>query len=202
MEKDAPTVTIQEMVDEVRAGKMSRRRLVKTLTALGISAAGIGAITAAASRATSAHPAQAVPTPHAQKTKQDLHLHQQHLTHQQTGNIHALQQDYADDAIVEDSMFSRPFVGREAIMERKNTGLAAIGDLHIRVTNRVARDGQLTVEWVATGTHSGDFPGLPASDRPFSIEGVTVVVRAHGKVVRESIYYDMNEVHRQLRRVE
>ncbi|HLX58783.1 MAG TPA: ester cyclase [Ktedonobacteraceae bacterium] len=195
-EKDTPTVTIPEMVDEMRAGKMSRRELVKSLAALGISTAGIGAITAVASRAIFTHFTQAAPVP--QKSEQDLHLHQQHLAHQLKGDIPALQQDYADHAIVEDSMLSRPFIGREAIISRKNKGMAAIPDLHIHVTGRVTQGGQLTVEWVATGTHSGDFPDLPASGRTFSIQGVTVVVREHGKIVRESIYYDMDEVRRQL----
>ena len=56
----------------------------------------------------------------------------------------------------------------------------------------------LTVEWVASGTHVHDYPGLPATGRAFSIPGVTVVVRRDGKIVRESLYYDMAEVHRQL----
>src|SRR5258707_9495297 len=42
--------TIPEMVDEVRAGKMQRRQFMKRLTLMGISAAGIGAIAAAAAR--------------------------------------------------------------------------------------------------------------------------------------------------------
>jgi len=34
--------------------------------------------------------------------------------------------------------------------------------------------------------------------RAFSIPGVTVVVRQNGKIIRESLYYDMEEVRRQL----
>jgi steroid delta-isomerase-like uncharacterized protein len=54
------------------------------------------------------------------------------------------------------------------------------------------------VEWIATGTHKVDYPGLPATGRKFSIPGVTVVVRRNGKIVRESLYYNMAEVQRQL----
>jgi steroid delta-isomerase-like uncharacterized protein len=70
--------------------------------------------------------------------------------------------------------------------------------LKVSVTNRIVHGNQLTVEWVASGTHTGDFPGLPASGRSFSIPGVTVVVRNNGKIVRESLYYDMAEVQGQL----
>ena len=41
-------VTIPQMVEDVRAGRMSRRRLIRVLTALGISTVGVGAIVAAA----------------------------------------------------------------------------------------------------------------------------------------------------------
>ncbi len=95
-------------------------------------------------------------------------------------------------------MYPEPFVGKAAIMSRKGVGMAAIPDLRIQVSNRVAHGAQVVVEWTATGTHTGDFPGLAASGRPFSIRGVTVVVREKGKIVREAIYYDMHEVRRQL----
>ncbi len=106
--------------------------------------------------------------------------------------------DYHEDAIVEDSMYPHPIAGRAAIMARKSAGFAAMPDMRITVTNRIARGEQLTVEWVASGTHVHDYPGLPATGRAFSIPGVTVVVRRNGKIVRESLYYDMAEVHRQL----
>ena len=57
---------------------------------------------------------------------------------------------------------------------------------------------QSTVEWVALGSHTADYPGLAATGRTFSIPGVTAIVRQNGKIVRESLYYDMDEVRRQL----
>src|SRR6266571_4532640 len=111
------TYTIPQMVEDVRGGKLPRRHFIKTLAAMGISAAGIEAIGAAASRplVTTAAP--------------------------------------------------RPKVHEEP------------------------------------KTHVGDLPGLPASGRQFSLRGVTVVVREQGKIVREAIYYDVSELHRQLGQV-
>ncbi len=90
--------------------------------------------------------------------------------------------DYAEHAIAEDSMYQHPFVGRAAIMSRKSAGMAAMPGLKINVTNRIAHGNQLTVEWVASGTHAGDYPGLVASGRSSSIAGVTVVVRQNGRL--------------------
>jgi len=191
--------TIPELVDDVRAGKMNRRQLIKRLTIMGVSAAGAGAIAAVAAHQFSSN-AAAPRVNGDNNAQQHIQQHQQHLAHQTTGNVQQLQQDYHQDAIVEDSMYASPFIGRQAIMARKSAGLAAIPDVHISVTNRIVHGDALTVEWVATGTHLHDYPGLPATGRSFSIPGVTVVVRREGKIVRESLYYDMAEVQRQLGR--
>jgi steroid delta-isomerase-like uncharacterized protein len=190
--------TVPQLVDEVRAGKMPRRNFMRALAALGLSAAGASAISASAAEpASTAKQSTPTPPPDDQPV-QNLDLHEKHLAHQMQGNTGALQHDYAEHAVVEDSMYSEPFVGKAAIMARKGIGMAAIPDLKIAVTNRIAHGPQVLVEWTATGTHTGDFPGVPASGRPFSIRGVTVVVRHEGKIVREAIYYDMQEVRRQL----
>ncbi len=188
--------TIPEMVDELRAGKMQRRQFMKRLTLMGVSSAGVGAIVAAAaSRQFASKP---VPQGNLQDAVDHLQRHDEHLAHQSQGNIDRLYNDYAEHAVVEDSMYPHPFVGRAAIMARKSAGMSAIPGLKINVTNRIVHGNQLTVEWVASGTHSGDYPGLAATGRSFSIPGVTVVVRHNGKIVRESLYYDMDEVRRQL----
>ena len=196
MQEEAHSNTIPQMVEDVREGKLPRRNFMKALAALGISAAGASTIAGAAANSPVAKPVQVVhPEDESQK---NLHLHQQHLAKQTQNKTSELEHDYAMDAVVEDSMYNQPFVGRAAIMARKGIGMAAIPDLKIAVSNRVAHGPQVVVEWIATGTHTGDFPGLSASGRPFSIRGVTVVVRHEGKIVREAIYYDMEEVRRQL----
>jgi len=183
--------TIPQMVADVRAGKMSRSQLVQTLTALGLSASGAAIIAAAA------HSAPVTPIPrmdvHEDEALQ-LQLHDRHLEARNARNMNALQDDYALDAVVEGSMFPEPFVGRAAIAARIEAEKVAFPDLRVEITNRVVHGNQVTVEWVATGTHAGDFPGFPASGRSFAIPGVTVVIREHGRIVRESLYYDMEVV--------
>jgi steroid delta-isomerase-like uncharacterized protein len=188
--------TIPQMVDEVRAGKMPRRNFIKALTAMGISAAGVGAIVATvSSRSFSAAHNEIHAHEHA---AQHIQRHQEHIAHQNGSNADALNNDYAEDAVVEDSMHSEPFVGRAAIMRRKNMIFAAASEGKITVTNRIVHGNQVTAEWIAEGIHSGDLPGLPASGRSFSLQGVTVVVRHNGKIVREALYYNVAELRRQL----
>jgi steroid delta-isomerase-like uncharacterized protein len=183
--------TIPQMIDNVRAGKMSHSQLVQTLTAMGISASGARVIAAASQTI----PATPIPR---MDVKEDealqLQLHDRHLEVRNARNVSALQNDYAEDAIVEGTMFPEPFVGRAAVEARIAAEMVAFPDLRVQMTNRVVHGNQVTVEWVATGTHTGDFPGFPASGRSFSIPGVTVVIRERGKIVRESLYYDMDVV--------
>ncbi len=186
--------TIPQLVDDMRAGKLSRRQFTRKLALIGVSATGISAIVAAALRFST--------TPHiikAQEEEKHLQLHDQHLAHQTNGNTSALRNDYAEHAVVEDSLYDEPFVGRDAIMARKDTGFAAVTDAHIAVINRVVHENQVTVEWVATGKHTGDLAGIPATHRPYVLHGVTVVVRdEHGKIVREALYYDADDFRRQV----
>ena len=188
--------TIPQMVEDVRAGKMARRQFMKRLTTMGITAAGIGAIVAASSSSAETASLQVHTADHSAK---HIQLHDQHLTHQSQGNASELHNDYAEHAVVEDSMHAQPFVGRTAIMTRKNLILAAASDAGITVTNRIVNGNQVTAEWVATGRHTGHLPGLPASGRSFTLRGVTVVIREKGKIVREALYYDVSELHSQLR---
>jgi steroid delta-isomerase-like uncharacterized protein len=189
-------VTIPQMVEDVRVGKMPRRRLIRALTALGISAVGVGAVVAVTEHQLTS---KAVPHVHQHDDVQHhIQLHNQHISHQSSGNTGALQNDYAEHAIVEDSMYPEALVGRKAIMERKGMGMAAIPDIKLTITNRVAHGNQVSAEWVATGTHNGELPGMPATGRPFTLRGVTVTIREQGKIVREAIYYDLHDLKRQI----
>lgn len=189
--------TIPQLVDTVRAGKMSRRRLITTLALLGVSSAGIAAIVAQALRP--ATPKHTTPLPSPEEI-QHLQQHDQHLTNQSQGNLEQLQHDYAEYAVVEDSFYAEPLVGRAAIMARKGTGMAAVKNAQINVTNRMVQGKQVVVEWVATGQHTGDLPGLPATQRHYVLHGVTVVVREQGQIIREALYYDADDFRKQLSR--
>ena len=132
--------TIPEMVDDVREGKMQRRQFVKQLTLMGVSAAGVGAIVAAAAgRHFATRPVLQTNGLDAVDHEQ---LHEQHLAHQSQGNLDHLYHDYVEHAVVEDSMYPQPFVGRAAILSRKSAGLQAIPGLKINVTNRIQHGSQ------------------------------------------------------------
>jgi steroid delta-isomerase-like uncharacterized protein len=68
---------------------------------------------------------------------------------------------------------------------------AAIPDMQMVPTTVLTTGSALAVEWIATGTHSGDFPGLPATGNPFHIRGISMIELVGGQVQRVSDYWDL-----------
>ena len=182
------TPSIHDLLDELRAGHISRRHLLEGLTALGVSGAAAALIVA--------HHNQHPSTPSAEKMH--YQLHDQHITRQTAGNTNAMVGDYAQDAVVEDPLFSAPFVGTEAIARRYAAEVASVPDRSLTITHRTLQDHQLIVEWTAMGTHAAPFLGIGGNGKRFSITGVTVVSRRDGKIVRESHFFNTQDLLRQI----
>jgi steroid delta-isomerase-like uncharacterized protein len=56
----------------------------------------------------------------------------------------------------------------------------------------VAADGKSGgLYWTWRGRQTKDFPGLPATNKPFDIRGAAVVEFTDGKISRSSDYWDL-----------
>jgi steroid delta-isomerase-like uncharacterized protein len=106
--------------------------------------------------------------------------------------------DYHADAIVNDPLFGKPLVGKLAIATHKTAEMIALSDVDLKVTDRWVIGGELTAIWEVTGIHSGPYYNLPATGRRISISGATVVTRRDGKIAQETLYYDADDMLRQL----
>jgi steroid delta-isomerase-like uncharacterized protein len=106
--------------------------------------------------------------------------------------------DYNADAIVNDPLFGKPLVGKLAIATHKTAEMIALSDVELKVTDRWTMGSDLTAIWEVTGIHSGPYYNLPATGRRISISGATVVTRRDGKIAQETLYYDADDMLRQL----
>lgn len=179
---------VQGLFDSVRKGKISRRKLIAALTSLGVTSAGAGIVAAARFQ----------PVGGTQRHAEHLLLHDQHVDRQIRGEVDAMMADYADDAIVDDPLFDQPFVGKQAIAQRYAAEVASVPDRALHITNRVVNGDTLIVEWRATGTHVAEFLGFGGTGRSFMINGVTIVTRSSGKIIRESHYFNATDLRRQV----
>jgi steroid delta-isomerase-like uncharacterized protein len=46
-------------------------------------------------------------------------------------------------------------------------------------------------EWIMSGTHSGDAPGMPATGKAFSVPGAWITEMHDGKIKRNSDYWNL-----------
>jgi steroid delta-isomerase-like uncharacterized protein len=97
---------------------------------------------------------------------------------------------FTEDCLFEDVTFAVVTRGKEQLRGFATGAFAAIPDIRFELTGRVAAGEQAAIEWVMAGTHTGDFPGLPATGKPFSVRGSTILELENGKIRRESDYWD------------
>jgi hypothetical protein len=215
----APEQRIDDMVELASKGKLSRRRLVTSLTALGASASAVATFVAASEWL--GQQQRTTQSPATPQEQQNLQQHDQHLAAQTSGanstptaaptpkamsdpelqaKVNAILQDYHPDAVVEDMLSRTPIQGHAAIGVHKAQEYLSFSKLNIQLTRRYAINDQVVAEWVATGKLDGEFKGLVGQGEAFEIPGVTVVTRdANGKILKESIYYNLAHVQTYLR---
>jgi predicted ester cyclase len=107
--------------------------------------------------------------------------------------------DYAEEAVVNDPLFARPLVGKPAIGTHKLAEMIAISDIDFEIGERWEDGNKLYANWTVTGIHSGPYYDLPPTDEEIVLKGSTVVTRNDdGKIVEETLYYDADDMRRQL----
>lgn len=195
--------SVEELVAGARAGNVSRRGFIAAMSAAGASAVGMSVLLAA----TRTQPASTTRlAPAGSQEAANLAAHDDHLAAQMSSdpsaanadpNSHWATSDYHPNAVVED-VGHGTVTGQAAIVARKQAQAKAVANPVINILNRFPFGQQVVAEWEVVGTHVGDYLGFKATGRSFSIRGLTVVTRQDGKIVKESIYYDPQELQRQL----
>jgi steroid delta-isomerase-like uncharacterized protein len=73
--------------------------------------------------------------------------------------------------------------GPAGMREVAQSMFAAFPDYHVEIDKIVANDDKVAIRSIHTGTHQGDFMGMPASGKQASWTGMTAVRFENGKVV-------------------
>ena len=98
---------------------------------------------------------------------------------------------FTDDCVFEDVTFGVITRGKEELRSFVNGAFAAVPDFRYKLKGRFATSRWAVIEWVMSGTHNGDFPGIPATGKRFSsVRGSTILELEAGKIRRESDYWD------------
>ena len=107
---------------------------------------------------------------------------------------------FSDDVLYEDVTFGAVNKGSDALRKFATDAFGSFSDMNFKLTSRfVSADGQRgAMEWVWGGRQTKDFPGLPATNKPFQVRGASVVEFRDGKISRDSDYWDLATYKRQI----
>ena len=105
------------------------------------------------------------------------------------GDASLIADQYARHAILE-SPVSGVAQGRDAIRAAYERLLWALGPLDVSREELLVDGDRVVFCFAAKGTHSGEFFGLPATGKQFTIHGVTLMTFEAKKIVHERRVHD------------
>jgi steroid delta-isomerase-like uncharacterized protein len=76
--------------------------------------------------------------------------------------------------------------------------LRAIPDHRLKIVRQIADGDFVATQWITEGTQKADLPGIPATNRPFSVSGITVSRVVDGKIAEEWQNWDFQGLLEQL----
>jgi steroid delta-isomerase-like uncharacterized protein len=98
---------------------------------------------------------------------------------------------YTHDAVYEDVPDGTAYEGLEAIKKSLSEDITYAPDVRVEVVSILVSEDRGALEWVWSGTQTGDIPGLmPATGKPFSVRGVSLFEFESNKIKKQSDYYD------------
>jgi steroid delta-isomerase-like uncharacterized protein len=74
-------------------------------------------------------------------------------------------------------------MGPEAYKRQLLLFVAGYPDLQFTIEDTIAEKDKVVACWTITGTHKGDFMGVPATNKKVSVDGVTIHHLTNGKIM-------------------
>ena len=89
-----------------------------------------------------------------------------------------------------DPNLSGSAIGPEAYKRQVARFVTGFPDLRFSVEDTVAENDKIVVAWTISGTHKGEFMGIPATNKKISVDGITINHIVNGKIMDSYISYD------------
>jgi steroid delta-isomerase-like uncharacterized protein len=105
---------------------------------------------------------------------------------------------FTDDCVYEDLPMGVLTHGKAELEQFYHMTRNAFPDFKIELTSHFVAGNRAGAEWIMTGTHKGDLPGLPASNKQVSLRVASAFELQDNKLKRCSDYFDMATALKQL----
>jgi len=125
------------------------------------------------------------------RLKSRLALVEEHVRRENAHDLDGILATFGPDALYDDEPWDDHRRGRDEVRLYYKALLSAAADFQIEVHNRYAADGAVILEVTISGTHTGDWRGLPATGRKVSFPLCGIFTfDSGGRILGEKIYYD------------
>lgn len=81
-------------------------------------------------------------------------------------------------------------IGPDAYKRNVLLFLAGYPDLRWTIEDTIAEEDKVVACWTISGTHKGDYMGIPATNKRVSVDGMTVHHIANGKIMDSTSNWD------------
>jgi len=75
---------------------------------------------------------------------------------------------------------------------------AAFPDLHVAIEDIFSEQDKLVASWMISGTHEGEYEGIPPTDKKIFVHGITIHHLVDGKILDSYVSWDALGLMRQL----
>jgi len=96
----------------------------------------------------------------------------------------------ADTHALGDPTVSGRGVGPESYQRQVERFLTGLPDLRFDVEETISEGEKLVVSWTITGTHRGEFLGVPPTNRRVVFSGITINQIRNGKIIESTVIWD------------
>jgi steroid delta-isomerase-like uncharacterized protein len=96
----------------------------------------------------------------------------------------------ADTHAITDPTVAGGAVGPSAYRRQVERFLTGLPDLHFEVDDTITEKDKLVVYWTITGTHRGEFLGVPPTNKKVAFSGITINQIRDGKIIESTVIWD------------
>ena len=106
-----------------------------------------------------------------------------------SGRRSELASELVTDDYVSHGPQAPPAEGPQGVIDRVGVYQESV-DGHWEIDEIFSAGDRVVTRWTGTGTHVGELMGIPATDRPISVEAITIHRIADGKIAEEWTVWD------------
>lgn len=114
------------------------------------------------------------------------------------GDVSAADKAYASDCVIHINGSPDPNLSVEGFKQMMSGLLAAFPDFQIAIEDQIVTGDKVATRWVAEGTNSGSFGGVPPTGRRVRVNGLILDRVADGRIVERWEQWDQAGMMQQL----